>query len=234
MAENQLGYFAEEGWGEPQDYAQALLWYSKAAEHGNDTAQENIGYMYQHGTGVAIDYAQAVSWYYKAAAQGNGDAENQLGWMYQYGQGVQQDNARAVAWYSLAADQGNVHGKNNLKEFCAELEIEDEDLCESPDAPIDDAAIEQARRRVRIQYLRGRIDGLEADAEKQDSEVNDLEHMGKGNKDGISKVLGALGGAVSVSPSLQAQKDRNEAARLRDELAQLESQNQVSASAPVP
>src|SRR5215469_1648520 len=226
MAENQLGYFAEEGWGERQDYTQALSWYSKAAERGNDSAQENLGYMFQHGTGVAVDYAKARYWYYKAAAQGNSDAENQLGWMYQYGQGVKQSNANALAWYQLAADQGNVKGQNNLQAFSDELEDEGNN---SADAPVNDAAIDQARRWARDQYLRARIDGLEADALSQDSETNDLEHMGKGNKDAISKVMDAVGNAVSVSPRLKAQRDREEASRLRDELTEIGNENRATA-----
>jgi hypothetical protein len=86
--------------------------------------------------------------------------------------------------------------------------------------------------------LRARIDGLEADALKQDSEVNGLKHMGdKGNKekkDAITKIMDALGGTVAVSPGLQAQKDRDEAARLRDELARLEDEDRVTASVPEP
>ncbi|HVH71384.1 MAG TPA: hypothetical protein VNB49_09775 [Candidatus Dormibacteraeota bacterium] len=46
--------------------------------------------------------------------------------------------------------------------------------------------------------------------------------------------MDALGTAVSVSPRLQAQKDRDEAARLRDELVQLESQNRVTAGVTKP
>ncbi|HEY6944699.1 MAG TPA: tetratricopeptide repeat protein, partial [Candidatus Acidoferrum sp.] len=234
MAENQLGYFAEEGWGEPQDYNEALSWYTKAAEHGNDAAQENIGFMFQHGTGVPTDYAKALYWFYKAAAQGNGDAENQLGWMFQYGQGVKQDDDKALAWYRLAADQGSIHGRNNLQAFCDELEDSGDERCESGSASIPDAAIAQAQRRARMLDLRARIDGLEADAQKQDNEVSDLEHMSKGKKDAISKVFDAIGTTVSVSPRVQALKDRDEAARLREELARLESEERVAASAPMP
>jgi len=55
---------------------------------------------------------------------------------------------------------------------------------------------------------------------------------GKGKKDVVTKVMDALGTTVSVSPRLQAQKDREEAARLRDELARLENEDHSVASAP--
>jgi hypothetical protein len=151
--------------------------------------------------------------------------------MYQFGQGVKQNNSDALAWYQLAADQGNVKGQNNLQLFSDELQDEGSN---SADGPVDDAAIEQSRRWARSQYLRARIDGLEADALSQDSETNDLEHIGKDKNDAISKVMDALGNAVSVSPRLQALKDREEASHLRDELAEIESQDRATASASAP
>ena len=234
MAENQLGYFAEEGWGEPKNYNEALSWYYKAAEHGNDTAAENIGYLFQNGVGVATDYAKALYWYYKAAAQGNADAENQLGWMYQYGQGVKQDNANALAWYGLAADQGNVHGRNNLQAFCDELDRRGDEECETGSSPITDAAIAQAQRRARMSDLRARIDGLEGDAQEQEDQAYELEHTGKGKKDAITKVFNAIGSVPAAKFRLQAENDRASAARLRDELRQLESQDQLNAGVPEP
>src|SRR6516225_1471564 len=63
-AENQLGYMAENGWGQPQSYNEAFSWYYKAADDGSDEAMENIGYNFQNGIGVAVDYRQARSWLY--------------------------------------------------------------------------------------------------------------------------------------------------------------------------
>lgn len=148
---------ADEGWGQPQNYAEALYWYYKAAEQGNGQAQENIGYMFQYGTGVPKDYAKAVSWFDKAAAQGNSDAANQLGWMFQFGQGVEPDNARALSWYQLSADQGNIHGKRNLEDFTFDLHEQGGGAWQSATAPVNDAAIAQARRWANIQDLRRRI-----------------------------------------------------------------------------
>jgi TPR repeat protein len=145
---------AGEGWGQPQNYAEALSRYQKASEHGSIQAQENIGYIFQHGTGVRTDYAQAMSWFNKAAAQGNSDAENQLGWMYQFGQGVKADNARALTWYGLAADQGNIQGQNNLQAFTDDLE----DSGQNATLPVSDVVIAQAQRWATIQDLHGRID----------------------------------------------------------------------------
>ena len=58
--------------------------------------------------------------------------------------------------------------------------------------------------------------------------------MGKDKKDAIGKIMDALGNAVSVSPRLQAQKDREEASRLRDELVGIENEDLATASVRVP
>jgi Sel1 repeat len=231
-AENQLGYMAEEGWGQPQNYAEALSWYNKAAEHGNAQAQENIGYMYQHGSGVSVDYAKAMAWFEKAAAQGNGDAANQIGWMYQYGQGVKADDARALSWYQLAAQRGSSHGERNVDDFTSDLD--ERGALQAAAAPVHDAAFLQAERWGNIQYLRGRIDGVESDALYQEDLASQLEHMGKGKNDGVSKIFKAMGSVGAVKYHVLADQDRAEAARLRDQLAQIEDQSQSSLAIRAP
>ena len=62
-----------------QDYAQALVWYRKAADQGFATAQGGLGFMYENGQGVPQDYAQAAMWYRRAADQGFAPAQNNLG-----------------------------------------------------------------------------------------------------------------------------------------------------------
>ena len=58
------------GEGVPQDDAQALIWFRKAAEQREPTAQFEIGQAYANGRGVPRDDAQAIIWYRKAADQG--------------------------------------------------------------------------------------------------------------------------------------------------------------------
>ncbi len=45
------------------DYDEALRWFFKAAEAGNDSARANIGDMYMDGQGVPKDYDVAARWY---------------------------------------------------------------------------------------------------------------------------------------------------------------------------
>jgi hypothetical protein len=102
------------GQGVPQDYAQAIMWYRRAAEQGDATAQHNLGVMYSHSEGVSQDYAQAIMWYRRAAKQGNAASQVNLGVMYDNGLGVPQDYAQAAQWFRRAAEQGDASAQYNL------------------------------------------------------------------------------------------------------------------------
>ncbi len=53
----------------PQDYAEAVRWYHRAAEQGDASAQNNLAVMYHNGQGVPQDYVQAHKWYNLAASR---------------------------------------------------------------------------------------------------------------------------------------------------------------------
>ncbi len=59
----------DKGRGVPQDYAEAMKWYRKAAEQGHAKAQLFLGNMYFFGQGVSKDYVQAYMWYILAASR---------------------------------------------------------------------------------------------------------------------------------------------------------------------
>ena len=94
------------GEGVPQDDAEAVIWYRRAAEQGHAGAQYSLGRMYDIGRGAPEDDAEAVRWFRLAAEQGEASAQYNLGVMYGTGEGVPQDDAEAVRWYRLAAEQG--------------------------------------------------------------------------------------------------------------------------------
>ena len=87
----------------PQDYAQAVTWYRKAAEQGNAAAQWGLGLLYVRGQGIPQDYTQADGWFRKAAEQGRADAQFHLGLACEAGLGVPQDYEEAYFWLDLAA-----------------------------------------------------------------------------------------------------------------------------------
>ena len=66
------------GQGVPQDLAEAVKWYRKAAEQGQEDAQNNLGIMYYKGQGVPRDYIQAHMWFDLAVANGNEMARDGL------------------------------------------------------------------------------------------------------------------------------------------------------------
>jgi uncharacterized protein len=136
--ENEMGNRYLYGSGVEQDYAKAMEWYRKAADHGLTDAQYNVGMIYENGRGVTKDIEQAKVWYQKAADQGNAfgkgalqrleanaaptiqfqatapKEQNQIGDRYFYGRGVDLDYARAMGWYRKAADQGYAEAQHNV------------------------------------------------------------------------------------------------------------------------
>ena len=73
-AQFSLGNANAEGQGVPQDYAQAVSWYRKAADQGYAGAQYNLGYAYYTGQGVPQDYVESHKWFNLAASRAS--AEN--------------------------------------------------------------------------------------------------------------------------------------------------------------
>lgn len=55
----------------PQDYAEAVRWFTKAAEQGHVAAQATLGAYYWAGRGVPPDLAQAYFWSFLAEAGGD-------------------------------------------------------------------------------------------------------------------------------------------------------------------
>lgn len=73
---------------EPQDYKQAMVWFSKAAEQGHVEAQHQVGLIYWHGRGVPRNNQRAIEWFRKAAEQGYYGSQFVLGLMYGYDDSV--------------------------------------------------------------------------------------------------------------------------------------------------
>jgi len=63
----------DNGRGVPQDDAEAVHWYRRAAEQGNTRAMSNLGVMYDDGEGVPQDDVQAHLWFNLAASRLTGE-----------------------------------------------------------------------------------------------------------------------------------------------------------------
>ena len=113
------------GDGVPQDFAEAVKWYNKAAVQGHASAQSNLGVMYVNGHGVSKDYTEAVKWYSKAAEQGDASAQFNLGDMHANGHGISKDFVFAYMWWNHSASQGNESAKKN-KDIVSKLMTEEQ------------------------------------------------------------------------------------------------------------
>jgi TPR repeat protein len=91
----------------PKDYAEALVWYSKAAEMGYGEAQYNVCRLAAQGLANPADYAGALKWCSKLADSGNEWGEYAMGRISQDGVGIQPDFKKAAEWFQKSAEQGN-------------------------------------------------------------------------------------------------------------------------------
>jgi TPR repeat protein len=98
----------------PKDYAVAVKWWRKAAEHGYAKAQFNLGYCYRYRLGVKGDYKEAVKWYRKAAKQNHAGAQHELATSYDFGHGVEKDEVEALKWHRKAAEQNHAESSGFL------------------------------------------------------------------------------------------------------------------------
>ena len=73
-AQYDLAVLYDKGLGVPQSDAEALRWYTRAADQGDARAQYNLGLMYMNGQGVEPNLVLAYYWISLSAAQGNPNA----------------------------------------------------------------------------------------------------------------------------------------------------------------
>ena len=66
------------GYGVPQDHAESVKWYRKAAEQGDTDAQTMMGMMYTKSMGLPEEHPTAYMFFNLSAAQGDKDAEEFL------------------------------------------------------------------------------------------------------------------------------------------------------------
>lgn len=105
-AQLSLGNLYRYGLGVPEDDAEAVKWFRKAAEQGNSQAQVNLAWLYGHGQGVPKDSAEAAKWYQMVYDKGDASLQFSLGYTYVDGRSVPKDSAQAAKWFRRAADQG--------------------------------------------------------------------------------------------------------------------------------
>ena len=101
-----LGKCHEEGTGTSQNMAEAIRWYTKAAESGHPDAQCALGRCYSSGKGLRQWHAEAVYWFTQAAENGNAEAQCALGLCHAFGRGTPDNDEKARQWLEKASAQG--------------------------------------------------------------------------------------------------------------------------------
>ena len=90
--------------GVKENKAEAIVWYTVAAEQDDMDGQLNLGLAYANGQGVEQNYTKAFYWFEKAAQHhGCAYAHNNLGVCYLNGDGTLKDSYKAFYWFEKAA-----------------------------------------------------------------------------------------------------------------------------------
>ncbi len=105
-AQFELGLMYDIGKDLPQNFEEAMKWYTLAANNGSAGAMHNIGILYLNGSGVQKSYETAYKWLMRAIdASEYKHSLEMIGWMYEHGYYVEQSYEKAVQWYEKAAAQ---------------------------------------------------------------------------------------------------------------------------------
>ncbi len=117
----QLGNILRAGYLGAPDYAQAMMWYQRAAAKGFAPADLAIGELYEQGRGVAADSQRALSHYERAAGLGSYHAVKKLGEVYRDGRGGPPDLVAAAMWFTIGGKMGGGASENALQALLPRL-----------------------------------------------------------------------------------------------------------------
>ena len=99
------------------DTAEAVKWYTRAAEAGAKYGKEELGNIYYEGIGVPVDMEKALFWYLKAVAEEQSPKGlcERIGYIYERGEGVERDYYKALKWYedAICIEKGGWWEKEN-------------------------------------------------------------------------------------------------------------------------
>ncbi len=96
-----VGMLYQDGQGVAKDEAEAVRWFLRAAQKGNEGAQEVLYEAYMQGRGVPVDYAEAEKWMRPLAEKGYGMPQFFLAGLYLRKQNL----IESYKWLTLAKRQ---------------------------------------------------------------------------------------------------------------------------------
>lgn len=123
-AQFKVGVAYDFGQGAPRNTAEAIKWYTMAANGGHVEAQNSLGSALQ----AEKNFTEARSWYEKASAQGHAHATNNLAYLYDMGLGVSQDRQKGFELYTKAADLRWAEAMWNLANMYATGQVGNPDM----------------------------------------------------------------------------------------------------------
>jgi S1-C subfamily serine protease len=130
-AQLAIGIMFDLGQGIPQNFTEALKWYTRAAIQGNAKARNNLGVMYLEGKGTPQNLGAAAKWILISANQGYAKAQMNLGFLFADGNGMPRNSVLALYWLRKAAEQGGAAEETALGNIYVEGKIVNWDYVEA-------------------------------------------------------------------------------------------------------
>jgi TPR repeat protein/serine/threonine protein kinase len=109
-----VGQTFENGIIVEKDPAEAITWYTKAANKGYIDGIDSLAGCFMNGIGVNKDLTKAARLFQEAAELGSSEAQWLVGNFYDNGVGVAKNEFEAARWYRKSAEQGNPYGQYYL------------------------------------------------------------------------------------------------------------------------
>jgi hypothetical protein len=219
------------------DLATSLRVWLPLAQEGDKTAQTYVGEIYEKGLGVQPDYQLAAAWYRKAADQGYPRAQINLGHLYEKALGVERDPKLALDWYRRASglsdavvlDMGTLTDQpaqsasrdaTEVRQLRAEVDRKTREL-EALRAQVDRSRqdLDQAR-----QDLASRTVEMEASRKRTEETRRELDTLRQAQAAGDDARIRELSVQL-VQREAEAEQRRQEARRLKDRVASLETES---------
>jgi TPR repeat protein len=120
-----MGRLYANGFGVDLDDAEALKWYSLAADQGHGKAMCNIAVMHANGWGVSQSDEEAFKWYGLAAEHGDAMAQINLARMLSDGYWDVQDKVQAHKWFSIASELGDTTASADSEDLVKKMSADE-------------------------------------------------------------------------------------------------------------